>query len=362
MIRAYTGLLGDGKTLSMVGEGVRLVGLDPVQIYTNMRSLKFPESVYLDAQEMSKKSQGKGGDSENPLSKVSTGIVLLDEGHLMFNSRFWQEVDRDVLASFAQLRKNGLDLFVTVQNKERMDKVLKELLNEEVVCRRIGGFVLQSTCLPGVLKPIKRRFIRLSPNLFPLYDTLEIIGKPIGKGFGWSSNLERLRGVRAERGRRRKRQVVTWHKPNVVSSDGQLTTLTREGYEAVSERGLVGREIPLSTLIEAAEALVRRRRWLRMFRIGPLELPFSCTFENPWLPGWGPVAFSGKRQDPEPSELLGETGADEVGAKPLPLGNGEKSRENKSPLFGKLRVTPVAVLRGWKCLMESPFQHSGGEA
>ena len=126
MIIAYCGLLGQGKTLGMVQRGLEMLRDDRLMVYTNMAGLKFPEAVYFDHIE--------------ELTNIQSGIVLLDEAMIVVPARFWTEQGRELLARFAQLRKVGLHLLYTSQLADGVDKTLRELTNEIIVCEKWAGY------------------------------------------------------------------------------------------------------------------------------------------------------------------------------------------------------------------------------
>lgn len=279
MITIWTGIVGSGKSYSLVHELRRRFRAEVPQVFTDMASLKVPHAVYLSP-----------GDS-SALAKVSRGIVVLDETQVLYSSRFWQSTDKSVLSAIAQSRKNGLDLFCTTQAMERLDPALREVCGVEIRCRRIGPFVLQLHYPAGVpkVKPFKRSLVRLRADVFRAYDTLEIIGNRVGVGLGRSDDLDALR-----RRRSRRRGAVK----EVVRDDGQrsmyYTSPMAEGREwylrpafAAARRTFVqlhGRG-PSS---EELQLWARRSDWMRWWGLKLDDLPLDCTPDDWWCPGLGP--------------------------------------------------------------------------
>src|SRR5664279_4593377 len=126
MIRAYTGRPGTGKTCGMVYDAMNAVKTKKVQIFTNLVGLKFPEAVWMcDLQ---------------ALNRIGQGLVLLDEASVCMASRYWHEVPKEVLSTFAQSRHYGLDIWYTTQHLNRVDTVVRDITQEEVCCQKLGAF------------------------------------------------------------------------------------------------------------------------------------------------------------------------------------------------------------------------------
>lgn len=162
MIRGYLGWVGAGKTYSMVHDALEQFRETRCQVFTNMAGLKFPGAVYVEDLEA--------------ITRVGTGLVLIDEVGICMSSHYWQSVPRSVLMAFAQVRKNGLDVFWTAQHEARVDTVLRELTMEVRRCRRFGRYSFQSLEDPVAKVSLGKRLVKLKQEVFAAYDTLEIIG------------------------------------------------------------------------------------------------------------------------------------------------------------------------------------------
>lgn len=285
MIRAYCSALdgakvGSGKTYGMVRDGLHRFRRLQMQVFSNMARLRFPEAIYID-------------DVEE-ISGLSNGLLLLDEASVCMTSRYWRDVSRDTLASLAQVRHNGLDLWFTTQHMARVDTVLRELVSEVVMCKRVGHFFLALTYTPDLKTVVKRRLYRFEPLVGALYDTAEIIG-----AHGGSVEIEQAVARRTIERKRlaadaQSKAVRTWPQADRYrlyrwSLNG--ARLTRAASEArtwlLRERLL---EVGEASEREKVARELRRRHWLHQFGLTIDDVPNDCSFEHPWLRDYSPKA------------------------------------------------------------------------
>lgn len=68
---------------------------------------------------------------KNPhdILNIKSGIVAMDEAHVYFNSRKWKDLPEEFLRLLAQHRKKGLHIEGTVQHINRIDIVMRELVD-----------------------------------------------------------------------------------------------------------------------------------------------------------------------------------------------------------------------------------------
>lgn len=64
--------------------------------------------------------------------------VVVDEAGAWANSRDWGAVPSEVLAGWQQSRKSGVNFIFTTTHEERVDKVIRELVDFILVCERPG--------------------------------------------------------------------------------------------------------------------------------------------------------------------------------------------------------------------------------
>lgn len=293
MIRGYVGLPGAGKTYTMVEDAWKQFRESPRQIYTNMSGLRCPEAIYVD---------GLDG-----LLHVSNGLVLFDEIGVSLSSRYWQGVSRDLLMRFAQVRKNGLDLFWTSQHENRVDAVMREITNEYCRCARTGPLVVRATWLPEDKKNcLSRRVNKLNKQVYELYDTLEVIGThggSVGRGAAALSTVERRR-ARGEHDRRKaaayKERIphLRWHwwEGGAGPMVSHWSEAAQSAYLGLLQADALTEEVPLYDQVQGE---LRRRAWLAAWKLSAADAPISCTPAMPWLEGHDPETIQEARKERE---------------------------------------------------------------
>lgn len=123
-VRAYVGAVGQGKTISMVREAMSIRKTFPnVKIYSNMAvDWAIPITTF--------KNLCKIFDSDDP------ALIVWDEVGVNLNSRDWAMTPTEFISLLAQNRKGaGTRLLYTAQSYDMVDKQLRTLTNEVVLCR-----------------------------------------------------------------------------------------------------------------------------------------------------------------------------------------------------------------------------------
>jgi len=131
-ISVFTGRPGEGKTYLMVKKAwpYLLAGID---VYSNFKLDYEGENIhyYRDFSD---------------LADVSSGLILIDEGQYLFNSRNWDNLTLEAQYKLQQHRKDGLNIWLTTQNIQRLDVVLRELVHNYYRCSKVvdiaGKFIL----------------------------------------------------------------------------------------------------------------------------------------------------------------------------------------------------------------------------
>jgi len=122
-INLLTGLPGSGKTTALVA--IALQALDEKQnVYTHFH-IDTPSA---------KLHQWRGLDE---LANLVDGLIILDEAQVWFNSRKWKDLPDVLQYKLQQHRKQGLHIWATCQNIARLDTVMRELVSNFYVCRRV---------------------------------------------------------------------------------------------------------------------------------------------------------------------------------------------------------------------------------
>lgn len=129
MIKGYIGLLGEGKTLSMVfdavealKQGKRVISNTPIHSTIKGKELF---AVCLPQHGI-----------EEALKTETNALFCIDEASIVFPSWFWAKLSGDFLIRFAQARKFGLDIFYTSQGYNHTIKRLRDLTNIVTKCSK----------------------------------------------------------------------------------------------------------------------------------------------------------------------------------------------------------------------------------
>jgi hypothetical protein len=137
MIRAYVGLLGEGKTISMINDAIYHLERGR-KIITNV------DFMWKKGGKVFRPDFRTARDFERALFTEDNCIFLIDEASIFFPSYFWNKLSMDYIIKFAQARKYGLDIYYTSQGYNHTIKRLRDLTNVVVKCKRshIGKFDL----------------------------------------------------------------------------------------------------------------------------------------------------------------------------------------------------------------------------
>ena len=121
---------------------------------------------------------------------VKGGEIFIDECQIYFNSRDWKNLPKELQYKFQQHRKHikrdekgkviGLNIWGAVQNVKRIDTVVRELVNNIFILKKIGFFFLaRQYDIEDLDKENKtcysRKFFCFSNILANSYDTFQEI-------------------------------------------------------------------------------------------------------------------------------------------------------------------------------------------
>lgn len=125
MITAIVGKPGTGKSLQLTRIAKKAIksGHD---VYSNVI---MDESKMRLPKKLKKKGTLYYWKDLSQLKFIHNGIVLWDELGAYFDSRAYKDFPADVRVKFQQYRKDGLDVFYTVQAYSRADKIIRDLTN-----------------------------------------------------------------------------------------------------------------------------------------------------------------------------------------------------------------------------------------
>jgi len=130
MITGIIGKPGSGKSLQLVRIAQQMLRRNR-DVYSN---------ILMDESKM--KLPKKHGNlyywhDVSQFEHIHNGVILWDELGAYFDSRAYSKFPEEVRIKFQQYRKDGLDIFYTVQAYSRADLIIKQLTN----------FILECHCL-----------------------------------------------------------------------------------------------------------------------------------------------------------------------------------------------------------------------
>lgn len=114
-------------------------------------------------------------------------LLIIDEAQRLFNSRTWNNKDRnDWITFFAEHRHLGYDIILVSQNDRMLDRQIRALIEYEYVHRKVTQFGLKGKILAVFVGtfayvknwyPLKEKidsaFFRADKRLFNFYNTFE---------------------------------------------------------------------------------------------------------------------------------------------------------------------------------------------
>lgn len=185
MITAIVGKPGSGKTLQIVRLAKQFLnkGRD---VYTN---------VPMNEDKMKlKKKHGKFYyfRSIKEFTYIFDGIVLLDELGGYFDSRDYMKFPPEVRVKLQQYRKDGVDVYYSVQSYSRAEKIIRELTNFVIECHNIFGIFWVTEyypedyeqVTPGLKEKSRGSFMYFgTKNLYACYDTKWSINRVLNNSY-----------------------------------------------------------------------------------------------------------------------------------------------------------------------------------
>lgn len=163
MVYGIYGLPGAGKTFLLARIGLRAIK-EKRKVWANF---KLQGAKYFSTLE--------------ELRHIREGVILLDEANLSFPSRMWVKMPPEFLYFWSQTRKMQLDIYMSSQHPDRLDKVPKEIMNWAYVCKKLPfKFHIALKFLPEEIGKAKRKLYgiliwRRSKKVENSYNTWEFI-------------------------------------------------------------------------------------------------------------------------------------------------------------------------------------------
>lgn len=129
----------------------------------------------------------------NEWRRFKRGIIGIDEGQIFFNSRNWEQLPLKLQYKLQLHRHDGLDIWLTTQNINRIDVIVRELVQGfyrmEKIITFLGFTLFRKTeyDTDDITKEektiIRTRYKIANWRDRPLYDTLGKIPLPMKKGY-----------------------------------------------------------------------------------------------------------------------------------------------------------------------------------
>jgi hypothetical protein len=146
-------------------------------------------------------------DSLGEAARCGGVRYVIDEAHLWWSSRDWQQFGKDTLAYLSQHRKLGDSVVLLTQSCGALDKAIRRLCGEYCLVRNMEREPLAGVRVPrvrvvwGLVEPenpawssyvFKTEWVRLDPAVFGLYDSFAGVG--VVQGVVGGDNAEAKRG------------------------------------------------------------------------------------------------------------------------------------------------------------------------
>jgi hypothetical protein len=132
MIRAYVGLMGEGKTLSMVNDALARLRAGQ-RVFSNV-PFKNIKTGWFDRNHKVQPIIVGTKELEELIISQENALFCIDEANIVFPSYYWKKLSPEYLIKFCQTRKVKVDLFYTSQGFTHTVIRLRELTNEVVKC------------------------------------------------------------------------------------------------------------------------------------------------------------------------------------------------------------------------------------
>lgn len=169
-LRIYVGMFGTGKSLSAVRYVRSQANKYHLNVISNivLKDLDYTPLV----------------NYRQIIDAPANTIVLIDEVSTVFNARSWKDFNINLLFQILQCRKNRKQLVCTAQRFAHVDKLLRDITAEVVVCRKhwricfnyaYDGWDYENTPAQFAIKSMWKYCYLATNRLYGAYDTDEII-------------------------------------------------------------------------------------------------------------------------------------------------------------------------------------------
>ena len=169
-IDMYIGMFGTGKTLSAVNYVISQAKKYKLHVYSNIKlyGIEYTELK----------------NFKDIINAPENSIFLIDEISTLFNARNWKDFSIDLLFQILQCRKNRKKLVCTAQRFQHVDKLLRDVTSNVIVCSKTWRFChnqyydaydYENVSNGNLIKRIANVWYFATNKLYKAYDTAELI-------------------------------------------------------------------------------------------------------------------------------------------------------------------------------------------
>lgn len=153
MIWVWTGKTGSSKTSQMVRQAYHdwLSGRDiysnTVLFFEEFGAIRWWEKVWYQikceilhmSETVEKPKRGRiiYFETIDEILEARNGVILFDEGQVLFNARSWESLPKEFQYKLQQSRKHELDLYTTTQNMGTIDITYRRLVQCWIHCENL---------------------------------------------------------------------------------------------------------------------------------------------------------------------------------------------------------------------------------
>lgn len=189
-LRVYVGMFSTGKSLSAVNYVRRNALRYNLNVLSNIKLIDVPYTPLINYQQI--------------IDAPANTIILIDEISTVLNARSWKDFNVNLLFQLLQCRKQKKELVCTAQRFAHVDKLIRDITAEVVVCRKkwrvafniaYDGWSYENATASFAITPIWRKCYVATDELYNAYDTDEIIDNAKRTDFVSNDETLQKRGV-----------------------------------------------------------------------------------------------------------------------------------------------------------------------
>lgn len=190
-LRVYVGLFGTGKTLSAVNYVRRNALKYHLNVLSNIRLNDVPYTPLVNYNQI--------------INAPANTIILIDEISTVLNARSWKDFNVNLLFQLLQCRKEHKELVCTAQRFAHVDKLIRDITAEVIVCRKLwrvctntayDGWDYENAVAQFSIPHLWRKAYVATNVLYDAYDTSELIDNAKRTDFISNDDILTARGVK----------------------------------------------------------------------------------------------------------------------------------------------------------------------